>query len=271
MQDAKMQHQKILELMYSKNQLLPRIRAEFLECKEFDFSKYIESTGLPVEFGIELLTQMALHKRCNLPTLIGCLRYLAEDAQQCADYLYQAAVSDLINWSPDLQMFVVIFTISYDVQEELDRFQYPLPMVIPPKELKSNTDCGYLTSRGSVILRNNHHSDDICLDHLNRMNQIALTINHDVVKMVKNKWRNLDKPKEGEKREDYERRRRAFEKYDRSAKDVISIIQKEGNDFYLTHKYDKRGRTYCQGYHVNYQGAPWNKAVIEFSNQEVTQ
>lgn len=271
MQDAKMQHQIELEEMYSKNQLLPRIRAEFLGCQEFDFKEYIHSIGLPVDFGIELLTQMALHKRCNLPTLIGCLRYLTEDAQQCADYLYEAAIADLIDWSPDLEMFVVKFTISQDVQEELDRFQYPLPMVVPPKVLKKNTDSGYLTSRGSVILRNNHHMDDVCLDHLNRMNKIALTINHDVVKMVKNKWRNLDKPKEGETKEDFERRRRAFEKYDRSAKDVIKLLQQEGSEFYLTHRPDKRGRTYCQGYHVNYQGAPWNKAVIEFANQEVTQ
>ena len=75
---------------------------------------------------------------------------------------------------------------------------------------------------------------------------------------------------EGETRADFEKRRRAFEKYDRTAKDVIGLLQQEGSEFYLTHKYDKRGRTYCQGYHVTYQGAPWNKAVIEFADQEVT-
>ena len=126
-----------------------------------------------------------------------------------------------------------------------------------------------LTSGGSIILRNNHHNDDVCLDHINRVNKIRFVINTDTATMVKNKWRNLDKPKEGETKEDFEKRKKAFEKYDRTAKDVISLLVKEGNEFHLTHKYDKRGRIYCQGYHVSYQAAPWNKAVIEFADQEI--
>ena len=50
----------------------------------------------------------------------------------------------------------------------------------------------------------------------------------------------------------------------------MEILTEESDTFYLPHKYDKRGRTYCQGYHVSYQGAAWNKAVIEFANEEVT-
>ena len=73
----------------------------------------------------------------------------------------------------------------------------------------------------------------------------------------------------GLSKEDFAKRKRAFEKYDRTAKDVIDLLVKEGNEFYLTHKYDKRGRIYCQGYHVTYQGAPWNKACIEFADQEI--
>ena len=42
-----------------------------------------------------------------------------------------------------------------------------------------------------------------------------------------------------------------------------------GKDIYLTHKYDKRGRVYCQGYYISYQGTDWNKAVIELSNKEI--
>ena len=45
MQDAKRQHQMELERLFNKNQLLPRIRAEFTDCEDFDFTKYIESKG----------------------------------------------------------------------------------------------------------------------------------------------------------------------------------------------------------------------------------
>jgi DNA-directed RNA polymerase len=89
--------------------------------------------------------------------------------------------------------------------------------------------------------------------------------------MIKNEWKGLDKPKEDEDYKEYQKRVKQFEKYDRTAKDVMTHLEIADNEFYLTHKYDKRGRIYCQGYHVNYQGTPWNKAVIQFANEEIVE
>ena len=36
-----------------------------------------------------------------------------------------------------------------------------------------------------------------------------------------------------------------------------SLIVNQGNEFYLTHKVDKRGRIYSCGYHINTQGTPF--------------
>lgn len=261
-----------LEKLFNKNQTLSRIRREFTECDDFDFPKYIDHMAIPVDFGLDLLVQIALHKRADLSTMVGLLRHHFKDAsspaQSCADMLLKAAMADLVTWNAAYQQFIVIYTISQDVQDELDRFQFPLPMVIPPRTVRKNTDNGYVLGAGSLLLRDNHHNDDICLDHINRVNQIPLAIDHDTATMIKNRWRNLDKAKEGESREDFEKRKRAFEKYDRTTKDVIAELGDHSGRFYLTHKYDKRGRTYCQGYHVNYQGAPWNKAVICLADKE---
>ena len=267
--DPKFAHQVELERLFNKNQLIPRIRREFQECDKVSFTKHMEDNKIPVPFGLDLLVQMSLHKRASLTTLIGCLRHHFQDNQLTADMLYKAADANLVDYSVPLRVFIVKFDISADVQAELDRFQFPLPMVVEPLPVLNNRSTGYLTSGGSIILRHNHHNDDVCLDHINRVNKIQFVINTNTATMVKNKWRNLDKPKEGESKEDFNKRKRAFEKYDRTAKDVISLLCKEGNEFYLTHRYDKRGRIYCQGYHVTYQGAPWNKAVIEFAQQEV--
>lgn len=264
-------HQIELERLYSKNQLIPRIKQEFTQCKQFDFEAYLEQKGIDPTFGIDLLVQMALHKRCNLPTLVSILDKHFDDAQYTLDQIQLCAEADLVDWSVPLQLFIVKFTISDDVQEELDRFQFPLPMVVPPRVVKNNSQTGYLTTGGSIILKKNHHDEDVCLDHINRMNQVQFTLNTEVATLVKNQWRNLDKPKPGETKEDFERRKRAFEKYDRTAKDVIQLLMQHSKVFHLTHKYDKRGRTYCQGYHVNYQGAAWNKACIEFANREVVE
>lgn len=261
-------HQKELELLYSKNQIIPRIYAEFKNCKQPDFGAYMRSRHIDEAFGFALLVQMALHKRCDLPTLVGILRGYMPTADHVARELEKCAHADLVDWEDSIERFIVKFEISEDVQEELDRFQFPLPMVIEPKEVTNNRQTGYMINSGSIILKNNHHEDDVCLDHINRMNKIKLVINKDTVRMVRNKWRKLDKPKQGESRKDYEKRVRAFEKYDRTTHDVIAILEKETDMFNLTHRYCKRGRTYCQGYHVNYQGAPWNKAVVELADKE---
>lgn len=269
MQDALMTKQIELENLYNKNQLIPRIKAEFTGCKELNFSELFEVNGIPLDFGFAFLVQMALHKRAKFTVIVGLLRNYTATAQEAADLIHKMCVLDLAHWDPIQERLVVAITISDDVQAELDRFQFPLPMVIEPREVKTNRDTGYVMNRGSVILKKNHHSDDVCLGHINRQNKIKLTINRDTALMIKNSWRNLDRPKESESKEDFEKRKRAFEKYDRTCHEVIDTLTEHGNQFYLTHKYDKRGRIYCQGYHVNYQGAPWNKAVIELAEPEV--
>lgn len=269
MQDALMQHQIELEKLYNKNQLIPRIKAEFTGCEEIDFAKIFEVHGIPMDFGYALLVQMALHKRADLPTIVGVLRSHVQHAQEAVDYIHKMCELNLCHWHPVQRVLVTAITIGEDVQAELDRYQFPLPMVIEPREVKTNRDTGYVLNRGSVILKKNHHDGDVCLDHINRQNRVRLVINDDTAIMVKNAWRDLDKPKDGESREDFDKRVRAFEKYDRTCKEVHEKLSEASESFYLTHKYDKRGRIYCQGYHVNYQGAPWNKAVIELADKEV--
>jgi hypothetical protein len=263
------QHQVLLEQTYSKNQLIPRVKSEFENCKEVPFADQMIEHGIPIPFGMDVLTQMAIHKRANLQTMMGVMYHHFKDAQLTADMLIKCAKADLITYSVLRSEFIVIFTISEDVQADLDRFQFPLPLVVPPKELENNRSTGYFLGGGSVILRQNHHDNDVCLDHINRMNKIRFVINDDVAKMVKNRWKKLDRIKPGETKQKYEQRKRAFEKYDRTAKDVMEFVMKEADHFHLTNKYDKRGRTYCVGYHCNTQGTAWNKAVIELADKEI--
>jgi hypothetical protein len=268
----KRKHQAELERLFNKNQTIGRIRSEFENQKQVDFDRYFERNKIDRDFGYDLLVQMALHKRTTLPTLAGILRKhfepLVNASQLAADMIEQAVLAGLVDWDPNSRQLIVCITVSDDVQRDLDRYQYPLPMVVPPRKVLDNRDTGYFTSRGSIILRKNHHDDDVCLDHINRMNKVRFSIDFDTARMIKNRWRNLDRPKAGETNEDFAKRKKAFEKYDRTSKAVIDQILAHGNEFWLTHRYDKRGRVYCQGYHINYQGAPWNKAVVELADKE---
>lgn len=268
---AKVAHQMDLERVFNKNQLMPRLRREFEDAGDGAFIRKMIEVGIPQDFGLDLLCQMSLHKRCDAKTMFGLMRRHFSSAQETADMVYLAAANDFVDWDDTWAVFIVKYLLSDDIQAELDRYQFPLPMVVEPKDLVDNTTYGYLITNGSVILKNNHHNDDVCLDHLNRMNKVKLTIDNNTATMISNRWRNLDRPKEGESQTDFMKRKRAFEKYDSVAKDVIQVLTKHDNEFFMTHRYDKRGRTYCQGYHVTYQGNAWNKAVIQLAEQELVE
>lgn len=271
-----------LELLYSKHQVMPMIKGEFIESGA---AGLLKEKGIPEGFGLDLLVQMSLHKRAGVPVLVGLLKkhFQAEEnpEQATADMLLKAAEADLVNVNEIIREdeitgqrsksheFVVIYDITDDVQAALDQFQYPLPMVEEPVMVTSNSQTGYQTIKGSIILKNNHHDDDVCLDHINRMNQTPLRINADIVAFVQNKWKDLDKQRPDETWMDFKKRKDAFRKYDQTSRDVLNALLAQGNRFWLTHKVDKRGRTYCQGYHVSYQSNDWAKAIIEFADGEV--
>lgn len=260
-----------IEELFNKNQLMPRLREHFSAQNHSVVAAAVAETPLPEDFLIELLVQMSLHKRTDPGTMMGILItrfdgvYTTEVLVAALEYAVNIGLVKYIEGNDQL---VVVVDIPKELQHELDCFQYPLPMVVEPTVVRKNTDTGYMYSNGSIILRNNHHNYDVNLHHINRCNSIKLTINQETAALVKNKGRNLDKPKENESMLDFQKRKRAFEKFLSSCETVMHILSQAGNTFYLTHKVDKRGRTYCQGYHVNYQGTPWNKAVLELAHKE---
>lgn len=138
--------------------------------------------------------------------------------------------------------------------------QHLPPMVCPPMELENNYSSGYLTHNDSLILGSgNHHDGDICLDVLNKMNNVELSLDLEFLCTVEEEPTfELDTR---EKKEDWMRfKKQSYRFYD--------LIQSQGNKFYLTHQVDKRGRIYASGYHINSQGSSFKKAMINFANEE---
>ena len=262
-----MKQQLRLEELFNKNQVVPRIRAEFQNSNEL--VDILHAFNIPKKLGMDMMTYMVILKRLEVSALVGLLRFHCTSAQEVAHHLQSAAEAGLIRWDHIKEQFVILHTISKEVQDDVDRYQYPLPMVVRPKEVTSNKGYGYFTDDSSVILKDNHHEKDVCLDHLNRSNRVEYTLDMETAYMIQNQWKGLDKIREGETKADLDKRRKAFQKYDRTSKTVLELINMLSDKFYLTHRYDKRGRTYAQGYHVNPQGNSWNKAVINFANKEV--
>lgn len=254
------ENQQMIERMYDARQRTPLYKA------------YFRKFGIDNEATLAVMSAIATHKRANVITMLSILGmgHFKGDFNKASTFLEQCVQEGVLNFNGEKDEFTVRFPVDEKTENLARQYQYLPPMIVPPKKLTHNKSSGYLTrDADSLILRDNHHDGDICLDHLNKLNRIKLSANIEVVKKIRNSWKGLDKQKSDETFQKYQDRIKAFENYEKHSFDVIALMEAMGNEFYLTHKPDKRGRTYCQGYHVNYQGNAWNKAIVEFANKEM--
>jgi hypothetical protein len=160
-----------------------------------------------------------------------------------------------------------------DLSDFLTKSRHVMPSLIKPAKLESNKDSGYLTFSSSVILAGKYHNKPVPLDHLNRVNSVALSINPKALEIdpvFDERVGELDK-----KTGLIETPKKRLERYNAWLKLNVESMQtyaelvNYGNKFYLTYKYDERLRTYSHGYQVSTQGDSYRKSVLELHNKEL--
>lgn len=141
--------------------------------------------------------------------------------------------------------------------------RYLPPMVCEPEPVKNNHSSGYLTHNDSLILgRGNHHDGDLCLDVINTQNRVALKLSIEFLCTVEEEPTFVL---------DSAEKVTQWGEYKRQSYELYTLLAKQGNRFWLTHKVDKRGRIYAQGYHITTQGSSFKKASIELAHEEVVE
>ena len=260
------QTQKDLEDIFSKWNLMSVLRSEF----ETIVDPSVAEHQLEPAMVTEALAQIYLHRQADPETMIGILCPKYGTAQAVADKLLLMVELDYLDFDTDLDKFTVKFDLSDDVKEMLDRFQFPLPMVVKPEKVTDNFTTGYLTMKAPLVLNGSKYFDDVdlCLDHLNRANQVALAMNFDVITSDQGKF---VKPVRavGEDFGEYKKRVKQAEQFYTTTIQVMEQINDLSDEIYLTHRYDRRGRVYATGYHCNTQGTDYHKAVLSLANKEV--
>lgn len=249
--------QENLEELYSKHQLIPVLREQFEELSDDPFT-------------IDVIVQIYLHKQADLPTMVGLFSPQWGTPQEVANLLVECVENDMLDFDMETARFSLIYAVTEDVEQMLARYQFPLPMVIPPKKVTTNKmGSGYLNQKGRIILNGSDVFDDedVCLDHINRANSVGLELNLDVV-ASKEGYMIPPVRKIGESFEDFRKRKRQMEVFYDTSVEVMEGVASLGNEIWLTHKYDRRGRCYCVGYHVNAQGTDYNKAVLSLARKE---
>ena len=153
--------------------------------------------------------------------------------------------------------------LTQELKDFIRDSEYLPPMLCEPRKLANNYSSGYLTHNDSLILGNgNHHNGDICLDVLNKKNSTPLKLCVEFISKY-----------EEEPNKEFETpdQRDQWNNFKRQSYEFYMLMAQQGNKFYLTHKVDKRGRIYAQGYHISTQSTSFKKAIIELANEEVVE
>jgi len=257
------QKQSDLEILYSKHQLLPVLR------EEFDAIAIQYPIDADHEFVRDMLSQIYLHRQADPPTLVGILSPKYGTPQEVADKLLLMCEFDYLDFSETTGNFMVKYDVSDNIEAMLERYQYPLPMIVKPDTIHDNFSTGYHTIKGLVILNGSTYFNnlDVCLDHLNRVNAVPLVLDFSVIRSAEGKYIKPTR-KEGESYDDFRKRLKQASVFYSVSLEVMEGLAELSDVLYLTHKYDRRGRCYASGYHVNTQGTDYNKAVLQLAAKE---
>lgn len=166
--------------------------------------------------------------------------------------------------------------------EELSNFIayscYLPPLVCEPRKLTNNRSTAYYTHESdSLILGGgfNHHDGDICLDVLNTRNAVPLSLDTEFLSAVEEEpTHDLDSIESDEDLSDWQvaemirKQKDNWDVYKEQSYYFYSLMVNQGNRFYISNKYDKRGRMYACGYHITPQGTSFKKAMINLADQE---
>ena len=221
---------------------------------------------------LNILTQTVLIASDYVPLLsicssvsFGLSRY--HDIQTCADVLWLINQTDLIliDIVNDTRYIQSNMELPDESVNRLTIMCVLPPMLVKPRTLRHNKSCGYLTiNNDSLILgdKENYHDECISLDVLNTLNSQALCLDLDICYKFQKEFKSeFDKDTDEylNQRKTYERAKEQFEYF----RDVI-----QDKTIFFTHKVDKRGRVYSQGYQFNTQGSSFEKACINLKTKE---
>lgn len=151
---------------------------------------------------------------------------------------------------------------------------YLPPMLDKPEKLYSNKDSAYLTIKNDKVIlggRLNQHSENVSLDVINLLNSQEYELDEHVIKQIKPFHRDvLDEQGLSEltveEQKDYQKELKNYHRYLEQFQFLSTNLV--GRKLHFTHKPDKRGRMYTQGFHFNPMGSSYEKACINLYNKE---
>jgi len=144
------------------------------------------------------------------------------------------------------------FALDEDVQEEVDSILYTPPAFKPFQYDKNGYINGTYCTPKAFARRDVEQN----IHYLNTIQKVKYKLNKDMLrfKEVANKVLTDGKSQ------------KQFAKHVEETKAICKDYKDAG--FYFKWKYDSRGRSYPNGYHINGQGSEYKKAMLNFAHEE---
>jgi len=205
----------------------------------------LNSIGFNVQIQ-ELIGRIATKiSKCSYKEAI---RNAADVIQACEDIYYEVIIGEHI-------MVNSLYMVEPSTYEYIGLRTYAPPMLVEPKEWVNNSEGGYYDTPINCILGSvhNQHNEKQSLDVLNLLQKIEWRLNPTVLSMKQ-------QPNKPFKSVD------SHEQFIKFATDASITYEKyKDRSFWLLAQFDKRGRMYYRGYHINIQGNGFQKALMDFA------
>lgn len=256
-----------LETYFNKKNIFKLLKArseEFLKDYDLTDSIYIDI--------ISILVQR--EKRTSVNAIVEML--INRDSKEINPEPVVNAIMDLVKLniiegeldSKDRLYVKFPYEMSDEDKELIQQYCYQLPMVVPPLKVNhklNNRGDGYYTIGSKSLILNNFHQEEICANTLNLVNSVPYCINESLMRTVPNSWKSINDERDELAEKEYQEH---FHNFEKAVFDASAVMVSNGNRFWFTHRYDFRGRIYCCGYQINYQGNSYAKAQVEFANKQ---
>ncbi len=215
----------------------------------------IEPTIVPVQV---VISKLIPHLKCS--NLIDGVKIAGEIIAVCEGDLFTLHHNTDLENETDTLGIKPKFQVKAHTQDFINNTKYLPPMICKPIPWKGNTGYGNVTGSGSVILgTGNDEGQNQNLLTINILQSIEWELNEEMLEFMEVSKKALDTIE----------KRQNFDLMVNSSEVVYKDLLEQGNKFYLVWKYDFRGRSYSQGYHVNLQSNSYRKAIMNFKHKEL--
>jgi hypothetical protein len=255
------------EVIKSIQLILNYKQTDFYERKNSLIAEWRIDSDIAYKFIIAVFTMCLTNKNLTYQAIVGAVQGRIKHPDEISRVEIAADLIGLISSTG------LIYIYSQRGEYHIIGTEYNFPEVIPmmkkhkaisrrPQPVESNWVKDYFI--GSMILGHsmNHHNDNIRLSHLNRMNQIAFTVNADFIDAYE------EGPTKAFVTTEQERQWEVFKEESSAQYEAFKGPDKR---FFIQHKYDSRGRCYSGSYYLNPQGSSFKKAAIQLQQEEIVE